>query len=201
MRHEPPWGLADRGGGRHSSKKICGQIATIPLQNVQYPSCEHEPEMQSRYPSASVHPYHILRPVRSAKRWIYPKKQQEGGTLHYPGQWQGVIPIPEKTGWGWYSVLPPSKGIIAGNLIPGPAGKAKKKGSDPPKRKPFSSRNPATIRRQEQDEGNDDERVRGSGPKNSSTAGCWIRPIPCDRLDVSGAPLRKRVRACPATRS
>jgi len=28
---------------------------------------------------------------------------------------------------GWYSVQPPSKGIIAGNLIPGPAGNAKKR--------------------------------------------------------------------------
>jgi len=82
--------------------------------------------MQSRYPSASVHPYHILRPVRSSKRWIYPGKQQEGGPLHYPGQWQGVIPVPEKTG-GVVFCAATLKGIIAGNLIPGPAGNAKKR--------------------------------------------------------------------------
>ncbi len=82
--------------------------------------------MQSRYPSASVHPYHILRPVRSSKRWIYPGKQQEGGPLHYPGQWQGVIPVPEKTG-GVVFCAATLKGYHCRELNSRTSGKCKKK--------------------------------------------------------------------------
>jgi len=109
----------------------------------------------------------------------------------------GDHPHSGKNRGGWYSVQPPSKGIIAGNGYSRTSGKCKKKGSDPPKRKPFSSRNPATIRRPEQDEGHDDKRVRGSGPKNSSTGGCLDQADSLRSTRRFGRPFKEKSSSLP----